>query len=332
MIRFFFLVLCCFFVLNVHAQKEKNKDIDYDELFSELDAFLDSLTAPRNMFIVNVGVSTGFFNYHNQSSTQLITNNKLVISPSAGYFHKSGLGLTAGATAIKYGDGLNPFQYFLSPSLDYHGGSDFFTGISFIRYFTKESLPFYTTPIDNELSTYFTYNNWWVKPTVSASYGWGSRSELQQREEQLKKLRSKKRQGNPTTVINTIETVSDISLATSVRHDFYWLNVITERDFFRVTPQLTLTSGTQNFGFNQTTSTYNSNINKNKSSNGLFTSENVQLDDKVNFQPLSLAALLKTEFSVGKVYLQPQVMFDYYFPALDNKLSKIFSVNAGVHF
>lgn len=331
MIRFCFLALFCFLVLNVHAQKEKNKDIDYDELFSELDAFLDSLTAPRNMFIVNVGLSSGFFNYQNQSSAQLTTNNKLVISPSAGYFHKSGLGLTAGATAINYGGGLNPFQYFLSPSFDYQRGSDFFTGISFTRYFTKDSLPFYTTPINNEFSTYFTYNNWWVKPTVSASYGWGSRSELQQREEQVKKLRSKKRQGNPTTIFNTIENVSDFSLATSVRHDFYWLNVITENDFFRVTPQLTFTSGTQNFGFNQTTSNYSS-ANKNKGSNGLFTSENVQLDDKVNFQPLSLAALLKTEFSVGKVYLQPQVMFDYYFPASENKLSKIFSVNAGVYF
>jgi hypothetical protein len=171
-----------------------------------------------------------------------------------------------------------------------------------------------------------------VKPTVSASYGWGSRSELQQRVEQVKKLRSKKRQGNSTVIINTTEKVSDFSLATSVRHDFYWLNVITDKDFFRVTPQLTLTSGTQNFGFNQTTSSYTSNTNKNKGSNGLYTSENVQLDDKVNFQPLSLAALIKTEFSVGKVYLQPQVMFDYYFPASENKLSKILSVNAGVYF
>ena len=39
---------------------------DYDELFNELDAFLDSLMSPRSYTVINVGVGTGFFNYESR--------------------------------------------------------------------------------------------------------------------------------------------------------------------------------------------------------------------------------------------------------------------------
>jgi hypothetical protein len=148
---------------------------------------------------------------------------------------------------------LNLYQTGLSPSFDYLKNKDLATGISYTRFFTKDSLPFYTTPIQNELYAYFTYRKWWFRPSLSLSYGWGSRTDYEQREELLQDLRLRRR---GFTYINTTESVSDFSIMASVRHDFYWLDIFSNSDHIRLTPQVSFTSGTQKFGFNQSSSTY----------------------------------------------------------------------------
>ena len=67
MIRKFVFVLFVFWCVNTNAYAQKttssdslfNAVVDYDELFSELDAFLDSLLAPRTYTVVNIGAGTG---------------------------------------------------------------------------------------------------------------------------------------------------------------------------------------------------------------------------------------------------------------------------------
>jgi len=116
----------------------------------------------------------------------------------------------------------------------------------------------------------------------------------------------------------------------SVRHDFYWLDVFAINDHIRVTPQLVFTSGSQKFGFNQISSTYAQNIQT--GANVLYNSENTYLDDKTYFQPLSLTMFLRTEYSIKKFFIQPQVAFDYYFPAETKNFSVLFSMNMGLMF
>ena len=93
---------------------------------------------------------------------------------------------------------------------------------------------------------------------------------------------------------------------------------------------MVFTSGTQKFGFNQSSNTYG--VSRIGGTNVLTNSENIYLDDQVRFQPLSLAAFLKAELSLGKFFVQPQAMVDYYFPASEKNLTTIFSVNAGFIF
>ena len=69
-----------------------------------------------------------------------------------------------------------------------------------------------------------------------------------------------------------------------------------------------------------------------KISNVLYSSENVYLDDEIRFQPLSLAMYLRGEYSVGKFFIQPQFVMDYYFPADTRNLNTMFSVNVGCMF
>jgi hypothetical protein len=108
------------------------------------------------------------------------------------------------------------------------------------------------------------------------------------------------------------------------------MNVMGKKDYVRFTPQVVFTCGTQKFGFNQTSSTYATL--PRTGSNVLYSSDNIYLDDQLYFQPLSLTTYLKTEYSKGKFYVQPQLVFDYYFPAVEKNFVTAFVMNAGVIF
>lgn len=300
---------------------------DYDALFSELDAFLDSLLAPRDFAIFNLGITSGYFNYESNETYLLEPKKEFIYTPSFSYFSKSGLGVSVSSSIINDGQHINPYQFSATVSYDYLKNRKFITGLSLTHFFTKDSLPFYTSPLQNGASAYFTYRNFWVKPTVALSYGWGSRTAYSEREEYITSIRLR-----PTgyTRINTQESINDFSVTTSVRHDFYWLDVLSKNDFIRVTPQISFVSGTQKFGINQSSNTYATIRGTNV--NVLYHSKNVYLDDRLYFQPLSLTGYIKTEYSKGKIFIQPQVLLDYYFPAKEKNFSTAFLLNAGVIF
>lgn len=301
--------------------------INYDDLFRDLDLFLDSLLMPRSYFMGSLSLSKGFFNYSNKTTELPTTTQKFTYLPTIGYYHKSGMGITAVGFIVNDESNLNLYQVSISPAFDYLKNRSFATGISFTRYFTRDSLPFYTSPLQNDISAYFTYRKWWIRPTVSVGYGWGSRSDYNKREREIQLLRLRR---TGYTFVNSTESVNDFTVSTSVRHDFYWLDVFGHKDHFRFTPQLSFTMGTQKFGFNQTTTTYGQIVPT--GTNVMYNSESVYLDDRLNFQPLSLTMYLRTEYSIRKFFVQPQVVFDYYFPAENKNFSTVFSINAGFIF
>lgn len=300
---------------------------DYEELFQDFDAFMDSILAPHNYFLGSLSLSKGYYNFDSKTTELLEATKKLTYSPTLGYYNKNGLGITATGFMVDDEKNMNLFQVAVSPSFDYLKNRNIATGVSYTRFFTKDSLPFYTTPIQNELYGYFTFRKWWVRPTIAMSYGWGSRKDYSQRETLIQDLRLRRR---GFTYINTEETVSDFSVMASVRHDFYWLDVFTYKDHIRFTPQIAFTSGTQKFGFNQSSSTFATSIRT--SSNVLYSTDNIYLDDEIKFQPLSLTLYLRGEYSLGKFFIQPQLTLDYYMPAETDNFNSIFSVNVGFIF
>ena len=301
--------------------------IDYEELYQDFEAFMDSILTPRSYIMPSLSISRGYFNFTSKNSFQLEKRAKLTYSPMITWYDKRGFGLTAAGYLVDDDKNLNMFQFSISPSYDYLANRDFATGISYSRYFTRDSLPFYTSPLKNEVYAYFTYRKWWIRPMVAASYGWGSRSDYREREELIQSLRLLP---DGYTYINTTESIADFSLLASVRHDFYWLDILRYNDHIRITPQLNFTSGTQKFGFNQKSTTYGTTILN--STNVLYSSENIYLDDQLEFQPLSLTFYLRTEYSIGKFFVQPQFMMDYYFPAKTNQFTTLFSINIGLVF
>ena len=301
--------------------------IDYDDLFQDFEAFMDSILTPQSYFMPSLSIGRGYFNFTSKQSELLETTPRLTYSPMMTWYHKGGLGLTLTGYMVHDQQNLNVYQFSITPSFDYLQNRDLATGISFSKYFTKDSLPFYTSPLENEIYAYFTYRKWWIRPMLAVSYGWGSRSEYEKREDFIQSLRLR-----PLgyTYINTTESVSDFSIMTSIRHDFYWLDVLRYNDHIRFTPQINFTSGTQKFGFNQKSNTYGTTVIN--SANVLYSTENIYLDDQLDFQPLSLSFYLRGEYSLGKFFIQPQFMVDYYFPASTNNWSSLFSINLGLVF
>jgi hypothetical protein len=301
--------------------------LNYDELFSEMESFLDSITAPRSYTLAAIALGKGFFNYKTKDDLSIESQKKMTFIPTIGYYNKDGLGITTEASFLSDQGNLTYYQMAISPSYDYLKNRKLATGISYTRYLTKDSLPFYTSPLQNEIYGYFTYRKWWVKPMVAVSYGWGSRSEYQERETYITTLQLRR---SGFTRVNTNESVSDFSVIASVRHDFYWLGVWGNKNYVRFTPQLTYTSGSQKFGFNQSSNTYATAPRTN--STVLYSTENVFLDNKMYFQPVSLALQLRAEYAISKFYIQPLLTLDYYFPAENKRFSSFFTLNAGVIF
>jgi hypothetical protein len=280
------------------------------------------------------------FNYKSASNANLKSDKKLSFSPSVGYFSKTGLGANVATAIIKENNKLNAYQFLATASYDYLRNHNFLTGISYTRYFTRDSLDFYTSPLQNEVFSYFSYRRSFLKPSLFASYGWGSRTEVEEREEQIiSKIKRGRGRGNGgggiiediiVEEISTKEHIRDFNLSISLSHDFYWLNVLVSDDHVRFTPQVSFSAGTQNFGFNQNTT-----VNGNKrilNGNVLFSPENYSLDVKTKFQPISLTTFLKSEFSKNKFFFQPQLMLDYYLPETDQKFTTTFVLSSGFMF
>jgi hypothetical protein len=301
--------------------------LDYDELFQDFDAFMDSILSPHSYFLTSLSMTKGYYNFERKNRTTIETLKKLTYSPTFGYYHKGGLGITGTGYIVDDDVNMNFYQGSVTGSFDHLANKKIATGLSYTKFFTRDSLPFYTTPLQNELFAYFTYRKWWIKPMVAISYGWGSRTDYAERESLIQDLQLRRR---GFTYVNTEEKISDLSVMTSVRHDFYWLDVITYKDHIRFTPQVTFTSGTQKFGFNQSSSTYGTLINTR--TNVLYSTENVYLDDEIKFQPLSLTLFLRGEYAIGKFFVQPQLAMDYYFPATSGNFNTIFSLNIGCMF
>lgn len=306
---------------------EMDTSFNIDDLLNEMDLFLDSLLKPRSYFLASVSAGSNYFNYVKRNPLRLESEKKGVYSPVVGYFHKSGPGLTLSGNITNTGDNPELYQYLVSPSFDFIQNSNWIGGVSYTRYFTKDSLPFYTSPLQNEYNGYFIWRKSWVQPGITVTYGHGSRSDFKKRERYIEYLR-RRRSGSIINIIKTDEEVADFSITTSVRHSFYWMNVFGKKDYIKVVPQIAFAAGTQKFGFNRTTSTYT--VNLRNAANLLYNTGDVNVDQDLEFQPLSLSLYLRPEYSIGKFFIQPQFILDYYFPS--ESLTTVFALNAGVVF
>lgn len=323
------LIVACTLLIGAHAQTKEVSDTlpDYDILFNEFAHFLDSLLKPRSFATVNVGFGTGHFQYQTSRNT-LQEKKRFIATPAIGYFHKSGLGISAAGSVMADAGTFTWYQTAATASYDYLKNRKFMTGVSFTHFFAKDSLPFYTSPLNNQANAYFTYRGWWLKPVLAAGYGWGSVTTVEKRKEKIKLLKGKPL--NSTITTETTESISDLSLTASAKHDFYWLHVFTKHDYIRLTPQVGLTGGTQKYGLAETNTAY---ITEKHSNTAIvYDTQKDFISAHSQFQLLLLSSRLRAEYARGIFFIQPQLFFDYYIPETKNNLEVAFVLNAGILF
>ena len=151
------LVLLLVLFIAVHSSAQKPaKDVnidssftalDYEELFNELDLLLDSLTEPRSFGLFNIAAGYNYYSSESKESLLIQTRKRLTYLPSLSYFFKNGLGISGSSIIVNDGQKVNPYQFNVTGSYDYIKNNKFFTGISLTHFFTKDSLPFYTSPL-----------------------------------------------------------------------------------------------------------------------------------------------------------------------------------------
>jgi hypothetical protein len=318
------LIIFLFNSYAVFAQHGSGKDSTafLDSIYKEMDDILDELIPKKNYVSAGIGVGTGFFNFRNFTNESFQREKKLMISPVVSFFHKTGLGISATGYAITE-DKLNFYQASVSPSYDYIKRGKFSTGVAFTKFFTKDDLSFYTTPISNELSAYFSYKKFIVKPAISFAYGWGSRTQYEKHKSDVLLLR-KSRNPRVVTVANE-ETVRDLSTLFSVRKDFDFTDLLFSHDLFTITPVIALSAGTQNFGLNTSFSSSSKQLNN-------FLPGNQYIKSKNSFDTQSASALLRADYSIKIYYLQSQFLLDYYLHSAPHRFNNAFAVIAGINF
>lgn len=296
-----------------------------DSLLEDFDDYLDSISRRRSLFMVGVGIGTGVFSFESKSTVFISNEKKPIITPSIGYFHKSGLGISAMGYGLLNDSKFSFYQFAISPSYDLIS-KKISTGISYTHYFNKDSLDFYTTPISNELYGYFSYKKWWVRPTISFSYGWGSQTAYEKQKYRIWSRQLQQLQDYYITIKN-VESVRDLSVTLSLRKDFDWYGILSKEDNITLTPVLLANAGTQQFGFNTSYSyTFNPvRVNSLPSNNSI--------SDQTQFAMQSVSGILRASYMKGKFLLQPQVLFDYYLqPTESNPFNTVFSVSVSMAF
>jgi len=166
---------------------------------------------------------------------------------------------------------------------------------------------------------------WKLRPTVAVSYGWGSKEEYEKRQVLLWN-RWLQRSQRGFIIVKNEESVHDLATILSLKYNFAWYDVFTKDDGFTFIPVLLFTAGTQRFGFNTSYQSSSAVVRNN------FLPSNQQVTEQTGFGAQSVSLVLRADYSIGKFFIMPQVLFDYYLPKVDDRFNMAYSVVMGVNF
>jgi len=300
-----------------------------DSLMTGFDAFLDSLAQPKSFFSVSAGMGNRTFSIKNNSlNTQEATTRQLSFTPTLGYYHKNGLGFSATGFLANLGNNFHFYQYAITSSYDYIS-SKISTGISYTRYFGKDTATLNASPYDNDVYAYFNiHRNSW-RYGIAAGYATGKFNDKLTYTDSVYRYINLLQRYEWVHVSKTIEStnhIKDFSLAASVRKDFEWYGVFTKKD--NITASVT---GYLVTGASKIKTSTNINYATKRLSLAKF-KRSYNSADGNDFQVQSAALSASIFYTIGKYNLQPVWFMDYYFQDTDQKFSQVFSLSFAYNF
>ena len=314
------------------AAIKKDSAAIIDSLLKDFKDLVDELVAPKSFFSVGAGLGNRTFSVKNNSlNTQESTTDRLSVTPYAGYYHKSGLGLTLMGFATSFPDQtFGVYQYAVTPSYDYTSRR-FAAGISYTRYFGKDTALLSTSPYDNDAYAYISLIRKKWRFGLAAGYATGFFSDKLHYQDSVLRFSSILQRlvwVHYDATVHSKSKIRDFSLSATVRRDFQWDDVLKKGDNITFSIVGYLVGGSSHMN----TST-DANVNLNFSKITLQRFRRSYANENGNrFQLQSTALSFSLYYAIGKFNINPVWFMDYYFPDASKKYSQVFSLAAGFNF
>jgi hypothetical protein len=321
--KLLFLLTFIFSVTQLSAQTVSKQSIqDSLEDAKLFLAMLDSLDEkPYSYFDVSLGIGNGSFSVNNNSvNASQAQVNKLYYTPSIGYHHKSGFGISVTPYFTTENGNLKTYQTAITPSYDYESDK-ISTGISFTKFITDTKSYTSNSTYQNDLYAYVKYTKSYIQPTLALGYSSGTFKERYF-------VDSITIQNRRIAIFDSTKNeIKDFSISFGIEHVFNFDSVFTKKGTLTFTPQLVLNAGSEKF-----TSTI---TNSRRVANATRTNRLKSLTQTANssFAFQSIALSLSTDYYIGNFVISPNFYIDYYLPpTTEKRLSNVFSFSIGYTF
>lgn len=322
-----------------HAQTGKldslfaNKDTTavMDSLMKDFDAFLDSLSKPTSFVSVSAGIGNRSFSIKNNSlNSQEARTNQLSFTPTLSYFHKSGFSLSATGFAASPAGKFIFYQYAVTPSYDYIG-EKWAAGLSYTRYFGKDTATIEASPYDNDWYAYLYHRNKHWRYGITAGYATGRFDDKLSYSDSIYKYSNILQRYvwiHYTKTIASENHIKDLSVSASLRRDFGWDNVLLKDDHITASVTGYVVAGSTRINSNNSSSL---SLLARKISLSKFKKSYASADGN-GFQFQSIALGTSIYYTIGHFNIQPLWFMDYYLQDAETKFSQVFSLSFAWNF
>ncbi len=321
--KILFLLFFIFSTTLLTAQTITQQNIEDSLIDAKLFlALLDSLDdKPSSYFDVSIGIGNRSFSVNNNSvNASQAKVNKLYYTPSIGYHHKSGIGISVTPYFATENGNLKTYQTAITPSYDYESNK-ISTGISFTKFIADTKSYNSNSTYQNDLYAYFKYTQSYIQPIVSLGYASGKFNETYFRD-------SVKLPNRTVARFDTTKNeIKDFSVSFGIEHVFNFDSVFTKKGTLTFTPQLVVNAGSEKFKSTIT----------NVRALALATRTNrlksLTQTDNAAFAFQSIALSLGADYYIGNFVISPNVYIDYFLPpTTEKRLSNVFSFSIGYTF
>lgn len=318
------ILFTCFFLFVITEGRSQQTKLTSEEkaaldsMFNN-DEFFKMLNEKKDTSYIELsaGVSNGVFSIKNNSlNAGQATTNKIYYTPSAGYFHKSGFGISAGCFLASDSNRLKVFQYVISPGYSYYS-KKVNVAATYSRYLPGSSTAFDVNPFKNDIYASIVFKRPWLRPAVGMGYSSGRTTEYFDSVITFTQIPA------TITIRDTISSrLSSFSMIISVSHIWDFRNIFSRNDELQLQPSLLLNGSNQKL-----TVTHSGSLNQRRPLvQHLLKAAYGSGSTKEKFSLQSVACMFAAAYGKGKFILQPQVYLDYYLQDTESKkFSAIYS-------
>lgn len=310
--------------------------LDSQAIEKEVDAFLyqlQSLQQQESYFFVGTGVGNRQFSTQNLVLNSQQANAQLVLTPTAGYMHKSGWGLSYTGyvgTAANAGGFL---QHAITASYTLPSANKTDAGIFYTVYVGKKDFINTTSPYQHDVFAYVNAQSGALQPGLAVGWAGGKFTNTLSIDTFRIVMVNNQPVRVPFTILDTsVFRVADFSLIGTLKHTFHWKGWREDHDI-TFTPQFMVSlasSSTKTVSSTTLLTNRRFLLSGTRFDNRRFqtTSSNTA---PLDFQSLGLS--LDATYYIHQFYFNPQLYVDYYLKSTNaSRFTALFNLQLGFYF